>query len=145
MPDVYDKITRRRVMQHIRKTNTKPEVLVRSVLHELGYRFRLHRKDLAGTPDIVLPRHHTVVFVHGCFWHQHDCHLGKLPKSNQSYWFPKLRRNQERDDVAEMVLTRMGWRVVIIWECEAEDRLTVRELLVSRLNHSQKQARELVK
>lgn len=145
MPDVYDKTTRRRVMQRIRKTNTKPEILVRSVLHELGYRFRLHRKDLAGTPDIVLPRHGIVVFVHGCFWHQHDCHLGKLPKSNQSYWFPKLRRNQERDDIAKILLNEMGWRVVTIWECEAVDRLSVRELLVSRLERSQKRESELAK
>jgi len=138
MRDVYDQDTRRRVMQRIRKTNTKPEILVRSVLHELGYRFRLHRKDLAGTPDIVLPRHDTVVFVHGCFWHQHDCHLGKLPKSNQSYWFPKLRRNQERDLIAERTLSDLGWRVVTIWECEALDRLSVRKLIVSRLKRSRR-------
>jgi DNA mismatch endonuclease (patch repair protein) len=132
MPDVYDKTTRRRVMQRIRKTNTKPEILVRSVLHRMGYRFRLYRQDLVGTPDIVLPKYQIVVFVHGCFWHQHHCHLGKLPKSNKSYWFPKLRRNQERDASAKAGLLKMGWRVVTIWECETNDRESVRALLVAR-------------
>jgi DNA mismatch endonuclease (patch repair protein) len=133
MADVYDKATRRRVMQCIRKTNTKPEILVRSVLHCLGYRFRLYRKDLVGTPDIVLPKYQIVVFVHGCFWHQHHCHLGKLPKSNESYWFPKLRRNQERDASVEAGLLKMGWRVITIWECETTDRESVRALVVARL------------
>ena len=85
-------------MQSIRKTDTKPERLVRSVLHGMGYRFRLYRRDFPGVPDIVLPRHRVVVFVHGCFWHQHTCKLGKLPKSNRSYWVPKLRGNKDRDE-----------------------------------------------
>lgn len=121
-------------MQSIRKTDTKPEVRVRSALHRMGYRFRLHRRDLPGVPDIVLPRHRTVVLVHGCFWHQHDCKLGrKQPRSNQDYWLPKLRRNRERDVIATASLREAGWSVVVVWECETaqEDALTV--LLADRL------------
>ena len=97
MTDVYSGEVRSRVMSRIRKRDTKPEIAVRRVLHRLGYRFRLHRQDLPGVPDIVLPKHNTVILVHGCFWHQHTCPLGKLPKSNKSYWLPKLRRNCRRD------------------------------------------------
>ena len=132
MGDVYDAKTRRRVMQSIRKTDTKPERLVRSVLHKMGFRFRLYRRDLPGVPD-VLPRHGVVVFVHGCFWHQHTCSLGKLPKSNRPYWVPKLRGNKRRDHANEQALREEGWDVVTIWECEATDEATVRKLLRMRL------------
>lgn len=94
---------------------------VRSLLHRLGYRFRLHRKDLPGNPDIVLPRHRTVVFVHGCFWHGHDCPRGKRPASNVAFWNPKLDRNIERDCRVVQLLETDGWRVLIIWECEIAD------------------------
>ncbi len=121
-------------MRSIRKTDTKPEVRVRSALHRMGFRFRLHRRDLPGVPDIVLPRHRTVVLVHGCFWHQHDCKLGrKQPKSNQEYWLPKLRKNQERDATNTAALREAGWRVVVVWECETTPEEGLSALLARRL------------
>ena len=106
-------------MARVKATNTRPEIAVRRLVHRLGYRFRLHRRDLPGTPDLVLPRHRAVVFVHGCFWHQHGCRRGqRRPSSNQAYWGPKLTRNVERDATAKSALARMGWRVLTIWECE---------------------------
>lgn len=125
----------RRIMQSIRKTNSKPELHVRSALHRLGYRFRLHRRDLPGVPDVVLPRHRTVVLVHGCFWHQHDCRLGrKQPSTNQGYWLPKLRRNVQRDRVQAMALRNVGWRVVIIWECETKPLSSLASIVVARMS-----------
>jgi DNA mismatch endonuclease (patch repair protein) len=88
---------------------------------------------MAGTPDIVLPKSQIVIFVHGCFWHQHHCPLGKLPKSNQSYWLPKLRRNQQRDASATATLRKSGWKVITIWECEARDRDAIQQILAARL------------
>jgi DNA mismatch endonuclease, patch repair protein len=131
--DVYDQNTRRRVMQRIRKTNTKPELRVRSVLHRMGYRFRLYRSDLPGNPDIVLPKYRVAVLVHGCFWHQHSCSLGKLPKSNRSYWVPKLTGNCVRDGQTKKALTAAGWKVVTVWECEVTTDDCVRQLLEARL------------
>lgn len=121
-------------MRSIRKKDTKPEVRVRSALHQMGFRFRLHRRDLPGTPDIVLPRHRTVVLVHGCFWHQHNCKLGrKQPKSNQAYWLPKLRRNKERDVANAAALREAGWQVAVVWECETTPEADLPELLARRL------------
>lgn len=106
-------------MRRIRKTNTKPEMIVRRLAHRLGYRYRLHRRDLPGTPDLVFPRLRKVILVHGCFWHQHDCTLGnKQPSVNPDYWLPKLARNVERDNLAHARLQEMGWNVLVIWECE---------------------------
>ena len=106
-------------MARVKATNTRPEIAVRRLVHRLGYRFRLHRRDLPGTPDLVLPKHRTVVFVHGCFWHQHDCRRGRRqPASNQAYWSPKLARNVARDASAKSALERLGWRVLTIWECQ---------------------------
>lgn len=133
MGDVYDTQTRRRVMQSIRKTDTKPEIRVRRVLHRLGYRFRLHRRDLPGIPDIVLPKHRIVIFVHGCFWHQHTCPLGKLPKSNRKYWVPKLRGNVTRHVKHAAELRKLGWKVILLWECEVSDEEAVERLLLARL------------
>ena len=108
-------------MARIRAADTRPEMVVRRIVHALGYRFRLHRRDLPGTPDLVLPKHRAVVFVHGCFWHQHACRRGrKSPASNRAYWGPKLARNVERDATARMALERMGWRVLTVWECEVD-------------------------
>lgn len=131
MPDVYDREVRSRIMRRIRKTDTKPELSVRRFLHGKGYRFRLHRADLPGTPDIVLPKHRTVVLVHGCFWHQHSCPLGKKPKSNLSYWLPKLRRNIERDANNRAALLDQGWKVITIWECETQDAEALEHKLAS--------------
>ena len=109
-------------MSRIRSKNTIPEVKVRSILHSLGYRFRLHRKDLPGKPDIVLPKYKTVIFVHGCFWHQHDnCQRSHTPQSNQSYWGPKLSGNVARDKRVKNELKDLGWTVKTLWECETSD------------------------
>lgn len=109
-------------MSRIRSTNTKPEKLVRSLLHQMGFRFRLHRKDLPGKPDIVLPRYHTVIFVHGCFWHRHeDCKECTTPKSNTEFWLEKFRKNVERDERVKLALEGAGWHVVTVWACETKD------------------------
>lgn len=108
-------------MSRIRSTNTTPELRVRKVLHKVGGRFRLHRRDLPGTPDIILPRRRMAIFVHGCFWHSHGCKAGRLPKSRLDYWLPKLTRNRQRHDLAEAALREMGWRPVVIWECDTKD------------------------
>lgn len=110
------------VMRAISKKNTRPEILVRRALHRMGLRFRLHVKDLPGTPDIVLRRHKLTILVHGCFWHQHrGCKHAKLPRSRPEYWLPKLARNVERDQQIQTELRRAGWRTAVIWECEAHD------------------------
>lgn len=115
-------VARSRTMQAIRKKNTKPELRVRRRLHALGYRFRLHRRDLPGTPDIVLPRHGVVIQVHGCFWHQHaGCRYSVQPRTRQEYWLPKLERNVSRDEAVAAELEALGWRVLILWECELGD------------------------
>jgi DNA mismatch endonuclease (patch repair protein) len=106
------------LMSKIRAKNTKPEMLVRRVLRGLGYRFRLHVRELPGCPDIVLPRQSTIIQVKGCFWHGHRCLKGRLPRSNRFYWVPKLRKNKLRDSRNEKQLRRMGWRVETIWECK---------------------------
>lgn len=109
-------------MASVRTKGTAPELLVRSVLHELGFRFRLHRRDLPGTPDIVLPRHRAIVFVHGCFWHGHHCRRGALPTSNVQFWAAKRAKNVERDRTKLEQLGALGWRVLVVWECETKDR-----------------------
>ena len=109
-------------MRRIRKTDTKPELVVRRLVHGMGYRYRLHRRNLPGTPDLVFPARRKVIFVHGCFWHQHDCALGrKRPAANPDYWHPKLARNVARDAENRERLARAGWNVLVIWECEAKD------------------------
>lgn len=117
-------------MSRIKGRNTKPEVCVRSVLHQMGYRFRLHRKDLPGKPDIVLPKYQTVVFVHGCFWHRHPgCQYAYTPKSRVRFWTMKFKRNVERHTEVEEQLTQLGWRVVVVWECETKDVDSLWQLL----------------
>lgn len=109
-------------MRRVRSADTRPEMRVRSLLHRLGFRFRLHRKDLPGKPDIVLPKHRTVVFVHGCFWHRHeDCRRASLPATRQDYWIPKFARTVERDRQNQDRLRQLGWRVILVWECEIKD------------------------
>jgi len=106
-------------MRSIRKTDTQPELVVRRLVHRMGYRYRLYRRDLPGTPDLVFPRLKKVILVHGCFWHQHNCRLGtKRPSSNRAYWLPKLRGNSERDARVQRQLLKAGWGVLVVWECE---------------------------
>lgn len=129
-------------MSRIRGRDTKPEVAVRSVLHGLGFRFRLHRKELPGRPDIVLARHQTVVFVHGCFWHRHArCHFAYRPKSNIAFWSRKFRSNVVRDRRDRRRLHGLGWRVVVVWECEAVDRAALAKRLRSALATSSRPRR----
>ena len=115
--DVVDAATRSRMMSGIRGRNTKPEILIRSLLHRRGFRFRLHVHDLPGKPDIVLPRYHAVVFVHGCFWHGHECPLFKWPKTRPDFWREKIGRNRNNDEKVIKTLLATGWRVGVIWEC----------------------------
>jgi len=119
--DRVSKSKRSAMMSRVRQKNTAPEVLVRQYLHARGYRFRLHRKDLPGNPDIVLPKYHTVIFVNGCFWHGHSCPRGKRPSTNMEFWNKKLIRNVERDRENYGVLQEMEWRVVVVWECETKN------------------------
>lgn len=117
MVDVVDSATRSRMMSGIRGRNTRPEILIRSRLHRHGFRFRLHVRDLPGTPDIVFPRYHAVIFVHGCFWHRHDCPLFKWPGTRPDFWRNKIERNRINDDKARKMLLASGWRIGIVWEC----------------------------
>lgn len=117
MVDVVDRATRSRMMSGIRARNTKPEIMIRSLLHRHGFRFRLHVRDLPGNPDIVLPRYHAVIFVHGCFWHGHDCPLFKWPSTRPDFWRDKIGRNRANDHKASEALLVSGWRVGIVWEC----------------------------
>lgn len=118
MTDVVSPAVRSQMMSGIRGKNTRPELRVRQLLHRLGYRFRLHRKDLPGSPDLVLPRHSLAVFVHGCFWHLHaGCRFSKVPGTRTDFWLAKLERNRERDRSTAIALQAEGWRVLVIWEC----------------------------
>src|SRR5437899_3214327 len=105
-------------MQAVKTKHTGPEMRLRRALHALGFRFRLHRRDLAGSPDIVLPKWRTAIFVHGCFWHGHGCAKGRPPKSRLDYWLPKIQANRERDMKNERRLREQGWRVLTVWQCE---------------------------
>lgn len=119
MVDTVSKSIRSRIMSRVKQRHTRPELVVRSLLHRLGYRFRLHRKDLPGSPDIILPKFRTAIFVHGCFWHQHkNCNKSRRPSSNQGYWNAKLDENISRDMRKERELSKRGWRVATVWQCE---------------------------
>ena len=129
MADTRTKEQRRRIMASVGTRNTGPEMAVRRVLHSLGYRFRLHQKDLPGRPDIVFRSRRKVVFVHGCFWHGHGCAKGRLPKSRTDYWGPKIETNRARDERVIEYLDRLGWRSLTIWQCETYDLVSLgREL-----------------
>lgn len=121
MADVFSKEERSRIMAKVRGKNTKPELLVRSTVHRMGFRFRLHRKDLPGRPDLVLAKHRKVIFVHGCFWHGHEqCSRSRRPTSNKEFWREKLVKNKERDEANIEKLRGLGWTVLVIWECETK-------------------------
>lgn len=126
---------RSRAMRGVRSHDTTPERIVRSVAHALGFRFRLMRRDLPGSPDLTFPRLRAVVFVHGCYWHQHRCPRGaRQPKTNRGYWLPKLKRNVERDRCAIRALRRDGWRVLVVWECQTRDLERLRRRLARFLH-----------
>ena len=110
------------MMSGIRSKDTKPELLIRKGLHVRGFRFRLHDKHLPGKPDLVLPKYSAVIFVHGCFWHRHDCHLFKWPKTRREFWHKKLLRNQEKDVESYASLKKDGWYILTIWECALKGR-----------------------
>ncbi|MXQ07883.1 DNA mismatch endonuclease Vsr [Alphaproteobacteria bacterium GH1-50] len=129
MADRITKERRSENMRRIRSKDMKPEMHVRRIVHGMGYRFRLHRKDLPGKPDLVFGPRKAVVFVHGCFWHQHNCRAGRIPSSNSDYWTPKLARNVERDVSARTALEEAGWRVLVVWECELKDEAAIRKRL----------------
>lgn len=117
--DVFTPEKRAEVMRAVKSKDTKPELALRKSLHALGYRYRLNVKGLPGKPDLVFPKHHAVIFVHGCFWHGHDCKRGaRVPKSNTAYWLEKIARNKLRDKKSAAELKKLGWRVITVWECE---------------------------
>lgn len=122
------------VMRAVKSRDTKPEMTVRRAAHALGYRFRLHAGHLPGSPDLVFPRLRTAIFVHGCFWHGHDCPRGaRQPKANADYWRAKIARNVVRDARARSELKDLGWRAVTIWECELKDKDALNERLMREL------------
>ena len=122
---------RSRNMSAIKSKNTKPEIKVRKVLHSMGYRFRLHSKDLPGSPDIVLPKYKTVIFVHGCFWHRHkNCKYASTPKTRQEFWNKKFKTNIERDLEIQDKIKNLDWRSVVIWECETKNIENLRHKII---------------
>ncbi len=129
MADIVDAATRSRMMSGIRGKDTRPERTVRSSLHKSGLRFRIHRKDLPGTPDIVLPRYNAVILVHGCFWHRHPhCRFAYTPASRREFWTAKFDENVARDRQKQKRLRDLGWRVFVVWECEVGDARRLEEL-----------------
>ncbi|MDE2783394.1 MAG: very short patch repair endonuclease [Gemmatimonadota bacterium] len=136
MTDTVDREKRSEIMSRVRSRDTKPELIVRRIAHGLGYRFRLHRRDLPGCPDLVFPRYRSVILVHGCFWHRHPhCKYASRPKTRVAYWEDKFRANVARDARNEALLRHLGWRVMVIWECETKDHRFVAERVGSFLRN----------
>ncbi len=134
MADIVDAKRRSRIMSRIRGRDTTPELVVRRMAHRLGFRFRLHRKDLPGRPDIVFPRFRAAVFVHGCFWHRHNgCRFAYTPKSRVAFWNEKFKKNIAHDRRSEEALRNLGWRVLVIWECETQNETALKKCLVDHL------------
>jgi len=126
-------------MSRIRSKDTKPEKIVRSMLHKMGYRFRLHKKNLPGVPDIVLRKYRTVIFVHGCFWHRHiNCKYAYYPKSRTEFWSAKFKINVERDKEVKKQLQELGWKVITIWECEMSSTHSIQKVLADNLPKQEK-------
>lgn len=117
MPDIVDQRTRSRMMSGIRGKNTRPEIVIRKALHALGFRYRLHPKDVPGKPDMALPRYNAAIFVNGCFWHGHDCSLFRLPRTRREFWQAKIEGNRKRDAQVRSMLADSRWRQLTIWEC----------------------------
>ena len=129
MGDIYSKRKRSEIMSKISGTETKPEILVRKYLFGKGFRFRKNDKRLPGRPDIVLPKYKTVIFIHGCFWHGHHCKAGKLPETNKEFWGNKINSNIERDKKNQHKLEKLGWKIIIIWQCKLKNKKVVTKKL----------------
>jgi DNA mismatch endonuclease (patch repair protein) len=128
--DIYSPEKRSEIMGRVKGRDTKPELVVRSLIHRMGFRFRLYASRLPGRPDIILPRHKKVVFVHGCFWHQHpNCSRAKLPQTRAEWWLSKLSRNRQRDAEIQEQLQEQGWKVLVVWQCQLRDSRALNALL----------------
>lgn len=137
MSDIFERAKRSEIMSRIRGRDTKPELVVRRIAHRLGFRFRLHRKDLPGSPDIVFPRYRAIIMVHGCFWHRHPgCKYAYTPKTRVQFWRQKFEGNVVRDRRNERALSERGWRTTVIWECETKDQQAVAARIESFLRES---------
>jgi DNA mismatch endonuclease (patch repair protein) len=134
--DVVDKKTRSRMMSGIRGKDTQPELIIRKALHREGFRYRLHDKRLPGKPDLVFPKYNAVIFIHGCFWHGHGCHLFKWPKTRKEFWRKKINRNKEVDKRNYKKLKEEGWYILIVWECALKGKTRQPfEKVISRISH----------
>ena len=128
--------SRSQIMALIHSKNTKPELLVRKALHTHGFRYRTHGKDLPGSPDVVLPKYKAVIQINGCFWHGHDCHIFRMPKTRADYWQQKITRNQARDEKNRKALLESGWRLMVVWECAVQGKCRLeRETLISLIEN----------
>jgi DNA mismatch endonuclease (patch repair protein) len=137
--DVFSREKRSQIMSRVSGKNTKPELIVRSLLHRMGYRFRLHRSDLPGKPDIVLPKYKKVIFVHGCFWHGHiDCQRSKRPTTNKNFWHEKLDGNIARDKVTIRNIRELGWDALVVWSCEVKDMNQLGNIIIAFLETPKK-------
>ncbi len=140
MSDIFSLQKRSAIMSKIGGKNTKPEILVRKFIFSKGFRYRINVKTLPGKPDIVLPKYKTVIFVNGCFWHGHNCKKGKLPSSNIDFWKEKISNNKSRDDKNSDLLIKLGWKVIIIWQCEIskiDDRIKILNKLLEDIKQKQ--------
>lgn len=135
IPPMVDRLTpeQRSDLIKVKGKDTAPEMIVRRLAHGAGFRYRLHRKDLPGKPDLCFPSRRKVIFVHGCFWHDHNCKSGRLPKSRPEYWLPKIAGNRERDKVTAAALAALGWKALTIWECRIKDNDALQERIVKFL------------
>lgn len=121
---------RSRIMRAVKSRDTAPEMTVRRLVYSMGYRYRLHRKDLPGKPDLTFQSRRKVIFIHGCFWHGHDCKRGaRVPKNNREYWETKIARNRERDSQHDEGLRREGWRILVVWECQIQEQTALIDLI----------------
>ena len=127
MTDIFSRRKRSKIMANIKSKDTIPEMQIRSLLHTDGFRFRLHRKNLPGTPDIVLPKYKTAIQVRGCFWHKHDCRLFSMPKTNTAFWKIKLKKNKIRDKKNDKLISKKGWKLIVINECMIDSKKRLRQ------------------
>lgn len=133
---MFSKPDRSEIMRRVHSRDTTPEIKVRSLLHRIGYRFRIYSRDLPGKPDIILPKYKTAIFVHGCFWHRHkDCKRATTPATRQEYWLLKFKRTVNRDKKYRQQLIEMGWKVIVIWECQTKDIEKLAKDLIEALPH----------